>query len=79
MLQDPWVSSLYIFWAASLTVFRMMNDPFKGIVMSGWRPFGNVIVDGIWAWRGGAVCLRQGSVSGLEQARGLAMTFQSDP
>ena len=24
-----------------------------GVVMSGWRPFGNVIVDDVWAWRGG--------------------------
>jgi hypothetical protein len=24
-----------------------------GDVMSGWRPFGNVIVDDAWAWRGG--------------------------
>jgi hypothetical protein len=22
----------------------------KGIVMSGWRPFGNVVGDDIWAW-----------------------------
>jgi hypothetical protein len=33
---------------------------FLGIVMSGWRPFGNVIVDDVWAWRGGC-----GHVSGL--------------
>ena len=25
----------------------------EGVVMSGWRPFGNVIVDDVWAWRGG--------------------------
>jgi hypothetical protein len=25
----------------------------KGTVMPGWRPFGNVIVDGDWAERGG--------------------------
>jgi hypothetical protein len=25
----------------------------KGAVMAGWRPFGNVIVEGDWAKRGG--------------------------
>jgi hypothetical protein len=30
-----------------------VHQPAGGIVMSGWRPFGNVIIDDVWAWRGG--------------------------
>ena len=34
-------------------VLASRMDIARGTVMSGWRPFGNVIIDDVWAWRGG--------------------------